>query len=83
MPAADKSDLKWYLRPWVVIILLFLVLGPFGLPLVYKSPAFNRGWKVVLTLLTLIYTAYLVFATVKAVQIVASSFSAIRKLGLL
>jgi len=55
--------MKWYYRPWVVLLLLFLVLGPFGLPLVYKSPAFNRPWKIFLTVLTLAYTLYFVAVT--------------------
>lgn len=62
------EKVKWYYRPWVVILLIFLVLGPLGLPLVYKSPKFNRAWKVVLTFLTLLYTASIVLVTVEFVR---------------
>ena len=56
---------EWYLRPLVVILLLFLVLGPFGLPLLFKSPRFGKTWKIVLTAAVVVYTVYLIFVTVK------------------
>ena len=62
----------WYLKPWVVLLLLFVVLGPFGLPFLYKSPHFNRFWKMVLTALTLLYTAYVVVATIQILQLILS-----------
>lgn len=55
---------KWYYEPWAVILLILLVLGPFGLPLVFKSPKFSRTAKWVVTVLTLLYTVYLIYATV-------------------
>ena len=60
--------IPWYHRPWVVLVLLFLVLGPFGLPLVYKSPKFNRAAKIFLTLAMAVYTYYLIYASVEAVR---------------
>lgn len=63
-----KEALKWYLRPVVVILLLFLVLGPFGIPLLYKSPAFNRKLKAILTGVVIIYTAYLILASVEIAE---------------
>ncbi len=60
----DKK-VKWYLRPVSVILLLFFVLGPFGLPLLYRSPSFSKATKIVLTIIVIIYTAYLIFATLE------------------
>jgi cytochrome b subunit of formate dehydrogenase len=62
-----KKDekVKWYLNPIVVILLLFFVLGPLGLPLLYKSPKFNRASKIILTVLVAVYTIYLIYATIK------------------
>lgn len=48
--------MKWYYRKGVIIILLFFVLGPLGLPLLFKSPAFTRKRKIILTILVLVYT---------------------------
>ena len=44
---------KWYYQPWSVVLLLLFVLGPFGLPLLWKSPAFSRGMKLTLTIVVL------------------------------
>ena len=62
------EEIKWYYRPWVVILLLFFVLGPFGLPLVYKSPKFSRKSKGVWTAVMAVYTGYLVYATWAVVE---------------
>ncbi len=58
----EEATVKWYLRPLVVVLLLFFVLGPFGLPLLYKSPAFRKKLKIkiFLTVALIIYTAYLI-----------------------
>ncbi len=63
-----EGMLKWYLRPTSIILLLFLVLGPLGLPLLYKSPEFTRKWKIALTILVVIYTSYLIMITVDIVK---------------
>ena len=62
-----KGDrkIKWYLRPIGVIVLLFFVLGPFGLPLLYKSPKFSKASKVMLTIVVILYTSYLIFASLE------------------
>ncbi len=59
------QEKKWYYQPWVVILLLFFVLGPLGLPFVYKSPKFNKFWKIILTIAMVFYTIYLIEATIK------------------
>ncbi len=64
MPKED-GRVKWYFRPIPVIVLLFLVLGPFGLPLLYKSPQFSKTLKIILTIAVIIYTSYLVFASLE------------------
>jgi hypothetical protein len=63
----DKKG-KWYLNPLVVLLLLFFVLGPLGLPLLYKSPHFGKTWKKILTIIIVVYTAYIIYETVVIVQ---------------
>ena len=63
MPKDEK--VKWYLKPMGVVLLLFFVLGPFGLPLLYKSPKFSQKLKIVLTIVVLLYTSYLIIASVE------------------
>lgn len=60
-----EEKIKWYLRPIGVILLLFFVLGPFGLPLLYKSPKFSKTLKIVLTIAVMICTLYLIIASVE------------------
>lgn len=69
------DGMKWCYRPWIVVVLLFFVLGPFGLPLLYKSPKFSKGWKWGFTILTLCYTGYLVWATVKTMEALSGSLA--------
>ena len=59
---------KWYYNRWVVLILLTpLVLGPFALPLLWKSPKFSRLAKLILTFLTLLWTILFVVYVIKRV----------------
>jgi hypothetical protein len=60
-----EEKVKWYLRPIGIVLLLFFVLGPFALPLLYKSPKFSKTFKIVLTVALMIYTAYLIIASVE------------------
>ncbi len=65
-PSAPPA--KWYHGVVAVLILLFFVLGPFGLPVLWKSPRFSKGAKQTLTALTLLYTALLFWLTGSAVR---------------
>ncbi len=48
-----------------MLVLLFVVLGPLALPLLYKSPKFNKTLKIILTIAVIIYTSYLIFVSVE------------------
>lgn len=62
----NNDEMKWYLKWWVVLAMIFLVLGPFGLPFLYKSSEFNKFMKILLTILVIIYTGYLFVVTWKS-----------------
>ena len=68
--ATPSVAAKWYYNIWLVLFLLFFVLGPFGLPLVWKNPRFSRGVKLALTALMLFYLGLLAVLTVRMVQAV-------------
>jgi hypothetical protein len=57
---SPPTSIKWYYRPVWVLVILFGVLGPFGLPYLWKSPSFSRRLKVMLTILVLAYMTILV-----------------------
>ena len=48
--------------PWVVLPLLFLVLGPLGVPLLWRSRQFSLLWKCVLTLIMAVVTVFLLWS---------------------
>ena len=61
----EDRKTKWYLRPIGVVLLLFFVLGPLGLPLLYKSPKFGKASKIILTIVVMMYTCYLIYASLE------------------
>jgi len=61
----EDEKIRWYLKPVSVVLLLFFVLGPLALPLLYKSPKFNKTLKIILTIAVIIYTSYLVYVSLK------------------
>ncbi|MFC1511340.1 hypothetical protein ACFL5U_03035 [Candidatus Margulisiibacteriota bacterium] len=75
-----NEEIKWYLRPAVIIILLFFVLGPFALPLLYQSPKFSRSLKVLLTVLIILGSAYLIFLIIKTGREVAAAMEGLQKI---
>ena len=72
-----SPPLKWYYRPVWVLLLLFVVLGPFGLPYLWKSPSFSRGMKVVFTVILVAYIGVFVGETVRLYRAVAVEMDAL------
>ena len=71
-PAAQA---KWYHSLVFILVMLFFVLGPFGLPLVWKNPKFSRGLKMGLTAATILYTLWLVALTINMAKAVMQGVS--------
>ncbi len=67
--APGTPPCKWYYRTWFVLLMLTpLCLGPFGLPLLWKSPQFSRRAKCLLSLVVVAYTIWLTVILVKATK---------------
>ena len=77
LSSAPTAALKWYYRPVWVLLLLFVVLGPFGLPYLWKSPSFSRRSKVVLTVLVVAYMALFIEETIRIFRAVESEMNAL------
>jgi uncharacterized membrane protein YvbJ len=45
-----------------VLILIFLVLGAFALPFLFKSPEFSRRAKIILSVIAIVYTILILYA---------------------
>ena len=65
-PRATPVKPKWYYNVWFTLFMLCFVLGPFGLPLVWRNPHFSRRVKGVLTVIMVFYTVLLVDVTIRA-----------------
>ena len=64
--AAQKP--RWSESPWVILPLLFLILGPLALPLLWRSRQFTASWKSILTVLVTGITVFVCFECWQAVQ---------------
>ena len=71
-------EAKWYHNRVLVVLMLFVVLGPAGLPLLWKSPHFSRRWKQILTVLTWLYTVLVIRMFVSTLQ---TSFRTLNSMG--
>jgi hypothetical protein len=60
-PSAAKQSGIWE-SPWLILPLLFLVLGPFAFPLLWRSRQFTLFWKVFLTVLVTGLTVFLLWS---------------------
>lgn len=52
-PASVKP--KWYYNIWFTLFLLFFVLGPLALPMVWKNPRFSQPVKIMLTVSMILF----------------------------
>ena len=63
-PSAPKTP--WYAKP-VTLVISFLTVGPFALPLVWFNPVYSRRKKIVVTVIVLVLTYALVHVFLRAV----------------
>ncbi len=69
VPTAPRE--KWFYRPWFVLLMLSpFFLGPFGLPLLWKSPRFSVKAKWLLTIVVAAYTVWLTILVVNMARAV-------------
>jgi hypothetical protein len=52
------ENLPWYYKTWGLIFLALFGLGPFVLPMVWRSPALDRGRKLILSAAVCAFTVY-------------------------
>ncbi len=61
LPGAGVRPPGWSESPWTVLPMLFLVLGPLALPMLWRSRHFSLPWKNVLTLLVIALTIFVIW----------------------
>ena len=47
---APAEQPRWTESPWVILPLLFLLLGPLAFGMLWRSRRFSRTWKIILTI---------------------------------
>ncbi len=57
---SSRTVASWWESPWLVLTLLFLVLGPLALPLLWRSRRFIRPWKIALSVIVAGVTVFAV-----------------------
>ena len=73
---------KWYYG-LVPVFLGLLFMGPFALPLLWKSSRFNLFWKALLTFLVLASTVWMIRASAEIVNVLLQQIKQIKEAGLL
>ncbi|MFA5159061.1 MAG: zinc ribbon domain-containing protein [Candidatus Omnitrophota bacterium] len=76
-PEAPKTP--WYAKSPSLVI-SFLTVGPFALPLVWFNPAYSRRKKIIITVIVLAVTCALVAVLLNAVSTI---FGYYKQLGIL
>lgn len=76
---AGESKVKWYLKPLTIFIIV-LAVGPFALPLVWKSPSFKRWHKVVITVIFVALTIWLIKSSVELYRLLLKELKSLSEI---
>jgi len=68
VPERRRSNREILENPWTILAMLFLVMGPLALPLLWWSRRFSIFWKIVLSILVTVYITGLGYLAWCAVQ---------------
>jgi len=63
----DKKQDKWYFKSRSLVV-SFLFVGPFMLPLVWFNPGFSKKKKVIVTIAVIILTCILTVILLKSLK---------------
>ncbi|MFA5101343.1 MAG: zinc ribbon domain-containing protein [Candidatus Omnitrophota bacterium] len=53
-----KEPQKWFYKP-AMLVVAFLAVGPFAVPLVWLNPRFSRNTKIVITVVMFALSVYM------------------------
>lgn len=69
----DKDKQKWYFKSWLLVI-SFLCVGPFMLPLVWVNPNLNKNTKIIISVAIIILTYLLVVVSLKSLKTISNYY---------
>ncbi len=58
----ESRESKWYYSRWFILVSLFVILGPLGISLLWRSPRFSKRAKNILTAAVILYTIGIIWA---------------------
>jgi len=71
---ADKPKTKWYFSTSNIVI-VFLFVGPFALPLVWFHPRYKKTSKIIVTVIVGVITALVICLLIKLVPKILEYYS--------
>ncbi len=75
----DKQENeKWYFKTWSLVV-SFLVIGPFMLPLVWSNPRFSKQIKIIISLIVVILTCLLTLSLVGSLKSINDYYQLLSK----
>ncbi len=69
----NKNQGKWYLKTWALVV-SFLSVGPFMLPLVWVNPNFSKLKKIIISAVIIILSYLLASVFIKSLQSLGSYY---------
>lgn len=72
---AEQNQPKWYFKTWPLVV-SFICLGPFMLPLVWANPRFSKNLKIIISLMAVALTIMMTYFFAGALKTVAEYFQA-------
>ncbi len=76
----NNDNQKWYFKSWSLII-SFLCVGPFMLPLVWANPRFSKKAKVIVTAVIIILTYLLSIFFFKSLKSISNYYQILQVQG--
>ncbi len=71
-----RQTVRWYYSISFVILML-LLLGPFGLPFLWRSDKFNLPAKIILTLIVAVLTVLVIISTTVLIKKTSDYFQSV------
>lgn len=78
-PLPVAEDIPWYFKKPMIIFAICSV-GPLALPLIWFRPNTSRGWKIGLTIATLLLTWILYRSTMKSIEVITEYYKLLNNL---
>jgi uncharacterized membrane protein YvbJ len=71
-----KAQIKWYFKTSSLVI-AFLCVGPFALPLLWFNPRFNQKTKIVISVIAIVLSYYLGVVVAESLKTIKSYYQLI------